>query len=222
MYSNFFYKTFWVEIRQALFSVFVSCNAMFHCLKSSVGWSNVDCLFYHFAILWHGSISTVFHSSFSESFAIAIELVLVTLSIVATIEFATQAQLFLTPEFFFEKSRLSLMMLLVSSTICSWEEVAVAFAVKLSEQSHERTAHHSFLFFGRILSSKFFADRAKYRESVSISSSYYFSVLQPFKEIAPTFWAELFAKWRIRQWLVLYAQFLTWQVQPRTIDQWWS
>ena len=220
MCSICFYKTLGVELRQSLFCLFVGWNAIFHCSKSSVGWSNVDCFFYHFAILWHGSISTVFQSSFSES--LAIELVLVTLSIVATIEFATQTQLFLTPEFFFEKSRLSLMMLLVSSTICSWEEVAVALAVKLSVQSHERIAHHSFLFFGRILSSKFFADRAKYRESVSISSSSYFSVLQPFKEIAPTFWAELFAKWRIRQWLVLYAQFLTWQVQPRTIDQWWS
>ena len=122
MYSIFFYKTFWVEIRQSLFCLFVGCNAMFHCWKSSVGWSNVDCLFQHFLILWHGSFSTTCQSSFIES--LAFEFVLGTLSIVATIDFATQAQHFATPEIFFKQSRLFLIMLLVSTTTCSWEEVA--------------------------------------------------------------------------------------------------
>ena len=122
MCSIFFYKTFWVEIRQSLFCLFVGCNAMFLCSKFSVDWSNVDCLFWNFSILWHGSISTVFQISFIES--LNTEFVPVTLSIVATICFATQAQHFGTPEFFFKQSRLSLIMLLVSSTICSWDEVA--------------------------------------------------------------------------------------------------
>ena len=170
------YKTIWVEIRQPLFCLFVGCNGMFLCLDSSVGWSNVDCLFWHFSILWHGSISTVFQSSFIVY--LATEFVLVTLSIVVTICFATQAQLFGTPEFFYKQSRFLLSCFLWAVQHVHGKKLPVAFAVKLSVQSRKRIASHLFFFSGRIMSSKFSSDRAKYRESVSISSSSFFSVSQ--------------------------------------------
>ena len=54
------------------------------------------------------------------------------------------------------------------------------FAVKLSVQSCEHIASHLFLFSHRIIFSKFSSNRAKYRGSVSISSSSYFSISQNF------------------------------------------
>ena len=152
---------------------------MFHFSKSSVGWSNVDCFFWHFSIPWQWTtISTVFQSSFIES--LATEFVLVTLSIVATLGFVTKAQHFETPEFFFKQSRLSVIMLLVKNTTFFVKKLPIAFAVKLSVQSRERIASRSFLFSGRILFSKFPSNRANIRESISFSSSSYFSVSQNF------------------------------------------
>ena len=135
------------------------------------------------ALLWHGSISAVFQSYFIE--ISAAEFVLVTLSIVATIWVATQAQHFRTPEVFFIKSRLSLSLL--SSFLWAVQHVLgrklpVAFALKLSVQSRERIASHSFLFSRRIKSSKFSSNRAIYGESISFLSSSYFSVSQNFSK----------------------------------------
>ena len=159
MYSIFFYYSFWIKVRQSFLCLFLRSNTMLNSSKSSICWSNVDCLLQNFAILWHGSISTIFQSSFIESLATEFELV--TFSIVATIGFATQAQHFWTSKLFFKKSRLSLIMFLVSITASSGENVSVAFAVKLSVQSRERNWYHSARFSVRITSSKFSSDEAK-------------------------------------------------------------
>ena len=121
MYSIFFYYSFWIKVRQSFLWLFIRSNTMLKRSKSPICWSNVDCLLQNFAILWHVSISTVFHSSFIES--LATEFVLVTLLIVATIGFATQAQHFWTSKLFSKESRLSLIMFLVGITARSGEKV---------------------------------------------------------------------------------------------------
>ena len=161
MYSIFYYSL-WMKVRQSFLCLFIRSNTILNRSKSCIGWSNFDCLFQHFAILWHGSISTVFQFSFIES--LATEIVLVTLSIVATISLATQAQHFWTHEFFFKYSRLSLIMLFVSSTTCSWEEVTCCFRSEaICTISRIYCFPFVFLFSGRIISSTASSDRAKYR-----------------------------------------------------------
>ena len=177
-YSIFFYYSFCIKVRQSFLCLFIRSNTMLN--RSKAGWSNVDCLFQHLAIVWHGSISTVFQSSFIES--LATEFVIVTLSILATLGFATQAQHSWTPDFFFKLnspgSLLSCSLWAVQHVL--GKKLPVAFAVKLIVKSRECIASDSFLFSGRIISSMFCDDRANYWESVSISSSSYFSVLQNF------------------------------------------
>ena len=65
------------------------------------------------------------------------------LFIITTICFATEAQHFCTSKLFFEETRLSLMMFLVDITASSGEKLSVAFEVKLSVQSLERNWSHS-------------------------------------------------------------------------------
>ena len=60
VYSIFFYYSFWIVVRQSSLCLFIRSNSMVNLSNSSIGWSNVDCLFQNFAIPWHGSISTVF------------------------------------------------------------------------------------------------------------------------------------------------------------------
>ena len=109
MKTILFNNSLGVEKRQTLLCLFICSNAVIFCAEASVRTGNIFLLDQHFLILGHGSITTVLKCSLVET--IAAELILVRLSIIAIIGFATETQHFCAPELLLEKTRFSLVVI---------------------------------------------------------------------------------------------------------------
>ena len=117
VYSITFYYSFWIKERQSFLCLSIRSNTMLNRSKFSIGWSNVDGFFQHFAVLWQNSIATVLHCSFIE-FSAA-KHVPVSLFNITTIFFTTETQRFCTSELPLVKTRQSFFMFLVGITASS-------------------------------------------------------------------------------------------------------
>ena len=163
MYSIFFYFSLWIKVRQSFLCLIIRSNTMLKRSKPSFGWSNVDCLLWGFAILWHWStIATLFQCSFIEFFAAKIVLVSL-LQYVLLQRHNVSAHL---------SSSLKRPGSLLSCFLWTLQQVLgkkllVAFALKLTVQYLERNWSPLACSSGTITSSKFSPDKAKLRESVS-------------------------------------------------------
>ena len=105
MHTILFNNSLGVEERQTLLCLLICSNAVIFCAETSVGTGNIFLLDQHFLILGHGSITAVLECSLVETFAA--ELILVRLSIIATIGLATETQHFCAPELLLENTRFS-------------------------------------------------------------------------------------------------------------------
>ena len=93
-------------------------------------------------------------------------------SVVALVSFTTEAKLFQTLEFLFEKTTLSLVRFLLCLSQHLQEKIIDSTsAVKLSFQSFDRNCLRTAFIFGRIRSSSSFSARSRDRELVYTSNS---------------------------------------------------
>ena len=110
-----------VETRQTLLCLLKCRNAGIFHAKASVVTGNIFLLDQHFLILGHGSITAVLKCSLVETFAA--ELIIVRLSIIATIGLATDRKLFCAPELLLEETRFTLVVVLGFFTAPLWEKL---------------------------------------------------------------------------------------------------
>ena len=151
MNTILFNNSLGVEKRQTLLCLLICSNAVIFRAEPSVGTGNIFLLDQHFLILGHGSITAVLKCSLVESFAA--ELILVRLSIIATIGLATETQHFCAPELLLEKTRFSLVVFLVLFAARAWEKVTtgIRYKIVIAVLTTKKLPHLLLVFFNAII-----------------------------------------------------------------------
>ena len=94
-----------IKLRYSLFCLFIRCNGVISCSKTSVCRCNVHSLIKNFAELFQRTTTAPLYFSLIQ--ATAAELQLSRVFVVAPVRFTTKTQHFRTHEFLSEKARLS-------------------------------------------------------------------------------------------------------------------
>ena len=145
MNTILFNNSLGVEKRQTLLCLLICSNAVIFRAEPSVGTGNIFLLDQHFLILGHGSITAVLKCSLVESFAA--ELILVRLSIIATIGLAQRHNISVHRNSSLKRPGSLLSCFLCFSQHVRGKKLPLESAIKLSLQSSlRRNSHTSFLF----------------------------------------------------------------------------
>ena len=139
-----------VEERQTLLCLLICSNAVIFCAETSVGTGNIFLLDQHFLILGHGSITAVLKCSLVETFAA--ELILVRLSIIATIGLATETQHFCAPELLLENTRFSCRVSCAFHSTCVGKvTTAIRYKIVIAVLTTKKLPHLLLVFFNAII-----------------------------------------------------------------------
>ena len=121
MCSIFLHYSFGVKKGQSFPGLFISCHIMLNCSKLSIAWSYIDWFIHQFSIFWSWPISTVFSSSFIQTFAA--EIIFIAHSISAAERFTANTELFSSCTFSPKKTWFSFILFLVFVAAHSGKEV---------------------------------------------------------------------------------------------------